>query len=161
MMRFFVNVLAAGAFALGLANSALAQTVTAGSIQIEQPWARATPPGAQVGGGYVTITNNGTEPETLLGGSSPVAEKVEVHEMSVENGVMKMRPLPDGLEIKPGETVSLAPGGYHLMLIDLKEPLKQGEQVPATLKFAKAGDVPVMLSVESIGAKAPEGACPA
>jgi copper(I)-binding protein len=152
-MRFLINFLAAGALALSLATPVLAQTVTAGSIAIEQPWARATPPGAQVGGGYMTITNTGGESDTLVGGSSPVAGEVQVHEMSMQDGVMKMRELPDGLQIKAGETVTLKPGGYHLMLMNLKEPLKQGEQVSATLEFAKAGKVEVMLNVESIGAK--------
>jgi copper(I)-binding protein len=155
-MRLIANALAACAIVLGLASQGLAQDFKVGPITIEQPWARATPPGAKVGGGYMTITNTGTEPETLIGASSSIAGEVQVHEMSMNNGVMVMRPLPDGLEIKPGETVTLAPGGYHLMLMQLKGPLKKGEQVAATLDFAKAGAVEVTLSVAGIGAKEPD-----
>jgi len=156
-MRILFNAIAAGALALGLASQAFAQDYTAGSLHLEQPWARATPPGAPVGGAYVTITNNGTEADTLVGGSTPVAGEVQVHEMSMDGNVMKMRQLPDGLEIKPGETVTLKPGSFHIMLMKLKEPLKQGAQVPITLDFAKAGKVEVELSVAGIGAKSPDG----
>jgi copper(I)-binding protein len=156
-MRFSLTFLAAGLFALGLAVPASAQNVTAGALEIAAAWTRATPPGAEVGGGYMTITNKGTEPDTLLGGSTPVAGKVELHQMSMQDGVMHMSALPDGLEIGPGATVTLDPGGYHLMLMHLKAPLKEGTEVPATLDFAKAGKVAVTLTVEGIGAKAPGG----
>jgi copper(I)-binding protein len=100
----------------------------------------------------MTITNTGTTADRLIGGSTAVASTFEVHEMSMANGVMKMRELPNGLEIKPGETVTLKPNGYHVMLTGLKAPLKQGEHVDATLKFQKAGEVKVDLLVAGIGA---------
>ena len=131
---------------------AQAADVTAGSLKISAPWARATPKGANVGGGYMTITNTGTTPDRLTGGSTDVAGHVEIHEMSIDNGVMKMRPVAGGLEIKPGETVTFKPGGYHVMFMGLKQQLKPGEDVMATLIFEKAGNVAVDFAVEGIGA---------
>jgi len=138
--------------ALALASPATAADVTAGSLKISSAWARATPKGAPVGGGYFTITNTGTMPDKLIGGSSSVSSHFEVHEMSMDNGVMKMRPIAGGLEIKPGQTVTLAPGGYHIMLMGLKQPLVEGDHFKATLEFEKAGKVDVDFTVESIGA---------
>ena len=133
----------------------IAQTYKVGPIEIEQPWARATPKGATIGAGYMKLTNTGTEPDRLVGGSIAFARRFEVHSMTMEQGVMKMREVKDGLEIKPGETVELKPGGYHVMFVDLKEPLKQGESVAVTLKFAKAGTVEVKYPVEAAGAGGP------
>jgi copper(I)-binding protein len=124
-----------------------------GSIVIEAPWARATPPGAKVGGAYLKITNKGQQADRLLGGTLPVAADVEVHEMSMVNNIMRMRHLKDGLEIKPGETVELKPGGHHLMLTGLREGLKQGQPVKGTLTFEKAGTVEVEYVVAPIGAQ--------
>jgi periplasmic copper chaperone A len=132
-----------------------ADEVKAGDLVISQAWSRATPGGAKIGGGYLTIENKGSTPDRLTGGSADVAGKIEVHEMAVSNGVMKMRPLDKGLAIEPGKTVKLAPGGYHLMMFDLKSPLKQGEKVPVTLEFEKAGKVQVSLDVQGVGAQAP------
>jgi copper(I)-binding protein len=139
-----------------LAAPALAEEVKVGDLVITQAWSRATPGGAKVGGGYQTIENKGATPDRLIGGSADVASNVQVHEMAVNNGVMTMRPLDKGLTIEPGKTVKLAPGGYHLMLMDLKgPPLKQGDQVPVTLEFERAGKVTVSLDVEGVGAQAP------
>ena len=134
-----------------------ADEVKAGDLVITQAWSRATPGGAKVGGGYLTIENKGTTPDRLIGGSADVAAKVQVHEMSMNNGVMTMRPVEEGLVIEPGKTVKLAPAGYHLMIMDLKSPLKQGDKVPVTLEFEKAGKVAVTLDVEGIGAQGPGG----
>jgi copper(I)-binding protein len=134
---------------------ARAEEVKAGDLVISQAWSRATPKGAKTGGGYLTIENKGSAPDRLIGGVADVAAKVQVHEMSTENGVMKMRPLDNGLAIDPGKTVKLAPGGYHLMMMDLKAPLKQGDKVPVTLEFEKAGKVTVSLDVEEVGAQGP------
>ncbi|MFF9550790.1 copper chaperone PCu(A)C [Methylobacterium fujisawaense] len=143
-------------FALSLlAAPASAQDVQAGPLKIGHPWSRATPNGAKVAGGYLSVTNTGSEPDTLIGGSFDEAGKVEVHQMSMEGGVMKMAPVEGGLVIKPGETVTLKPGGYHLMFMDLKQQLKKGEIVKGTLSFAKAGAVPVSFTVEGIAAKEP------
>ena len=135
-----------------------AEEVKAGDIVITQAWARATPGGAKIGGGYLTIENKGSAPDRLIGGSADVADKVQVHEMATTNGVMTMRPLDKGLSIEPGKTVKLAPGGYHLMLFDLKSPLKQGDKVPVTLEFEKAGKVKLSLDVQGVGAKGPASA---
>lgn len=145
-------------FACMLAGPAGAQEIKAGDLVITQAWSRATPSGAKIGGGYVTIENKGAAPDRLIGGSADVAGKVEVHEMTTTDGVMKMRQLENGLTIEPGKTVKLAPGGYHLMLFDLKSPLKQGEKVPVTLEFEKAGKVQVSFDVQAVGAQSPAGA---
>jgi periplasmic copper chaperone A len=135
-----------------------AETLKLGSIEVAAPWARATPKGAAVGGAFMTITNKGSEPDRLIGGSTPAAAKLEVHEMTTDNGVMNMRPVSGGLEIKPGETVVLKPGSLHLMLFGLKQPLTQGEKVKATLEFAKAGKLELEYPIESIGAQGPSAA---
>ena len=129
-----------------------AQEYKAGPLQVENPWARATPNGAKVGGGYLTIKNDGAAPDKLVGGSSSIAQKLELDEMSSENGVMKMRALPNGLQINPGQTVILKPDGYHLMFVGLNKSLKQGDHVPVTLNFANAGTVNVEFVVLGMGA---------
>jgi copper(I)-binding protein len=140
-----------------VAAPARAEEVKAGDLVITQAWSRATPNGAKIAGGYLTIENKGSVPDRLLGGSGEIAGKVEVHEMAMDNGVMKMRPLDQGLTIEPGKTVKLAPGGYHLMMFDLKGQLKQGDKVPVTLEFEKAGKVMLSLDVQGVGAQAPGG----
>ena len=132
-----------------------AEEVKAGDLVITQAWSRATPGGAKVGGGYLTIENKGSAPDRLIGGSADVADKVQVHEMAVNNGVMTMRPLDKGLVIEPGKTVKLAPGGYHLMLLELKSPLKQGDKLAVTLEFERAGKVALSLDVQGVGAQGP------
>ena len=146
----------AGLFAAALVlTAAQAQDTSAdyklGSLQISQPWSRATPKGATVAGAYLKITNNGTTPDRLVSGSSPVAGRFEVHEVTTDNGVMKMRPLKGGLEIKPGQSVEFKPGSYHIMLLDLKQPLQKGERVKGTLTFEKAGSVDVDYMVVGVG----------
>jgi copper(I)-binding protein len=138
--------------------SARAEEVKAGDLVISQAWSRATPNGAKIAGGYLTIENKGSVPDRLIGGAGDVAGKIEVHEMATNNGVMTMRPLDNGLTIEPGKTVKLAPGGYHLMMFDLKGQLKQGDKVPVTLEFEKAGKVTLSFEVQSVGAQAPAGA---
>jgi hypothetical protein len=122
-----------------------------GALEIGHPWARATPPTAPTGGGYLSVKNTGTTPDRLMSASSPAAEIVQVHDMKMEGNVMRMRELDGPLEIKPGETVTLAPGGMHLMMMGLKAPLKQGERVPLTLVFEKAGKIDVELVVVALG----------
>ncbi len=144
------------AFALSAAP-ALAQEFKAGDIVVEQPWARATPKGAEVGGGYLTIQNKGAAPDRLTGGTADFAT-VEIHQMSSENGVSQMRELKDGLNVPPHGSVGLSPGGYHLMFTHLTHPLTNGESVKATLNFEHAGPVEVEFSVTGIGASGPGGA---
>ena len=136
---------------------AIADEIKAGDLVITQAWSRATPKGAKTGGAYLTVENKGSTPDRLLGGSADAAGKVEIHEMAMANGVMKMRPVDKGLEIDPGKTVKLSPGGYHVMLTDLKNPLKQGDKLPITLEFEKAGKVTVPFDVEGVGAQGPTG----
>jgi periplasmic copper chaperone A len=160
-MRSIVQTLASVLFvALLCAAPARAQEVKAGDLVITQAWTRATPNGAKIGGGFLTIENKGSTPDRLIGGSTDAASKIEVHEMAMKDGVMTMRPLDNGLTIDPGKTMKLAPGGYHLMMFDLKDQLKQGDTVPVTLKFEKAGEVKVSLAVQGVGAQAPGDAAP-
>ena len=140
------------ALALALsAGPALAQEFKAGVVVVEKPWARATPKGAEVGGGYLDIQNNGATPDRLTGGSADFAT-VEIHQMKSENGVMEMRQLKDGLDIPAHGSVALSPGGYHLMFTHLTHPLTKGESIKATLNFEHAGPVEVEFSVMGIGA---------
>lgn len=134
-----------------------AAEVTKGDIKIVEPWARATPGGAKVGAGYVTITNTGKTADRLIGGTAAVAGVFELHDMTMTDGVMRMRRLDSGIELKPGATVTLRPGGLHVMFIDLKQPLKQGEKIKGTLVFEKAGTVEIEYDVAPIGAASPKG----
>jgi copper(I)-binding protein len=135
-----------------------AKTFKVGDILIEAPWLRATPKGAEVAGGYMRITNTGKQPDRLVGGSIDLARRFEVHEMTMVDNVMRMRPLQNGLEIKPGATVELKPGGYHVMAMELTGGYSQGQTVKGTLSFEKAGIVSVEYSVAPIGTQAPQGA---
>src|SRR5580700_2003667 len=147
----------AGALALTLLAVPAAQAADydVGSIHISQPWARATPKGAASGAAYMTITNNGKTADKVNCVSSDASAECQIHTMTMDNGVMQMRPVEGGLEIKPGETVTLKPGGFHMMLVNLKHPLEQGNTVKATLKFDTAGSVDVEYPIAAIGAAAP------
>jgi copper(I)-binding protein len=149
ILRTLAVLLAVGAPAASAAD------YHAGALDISGPWSRATPKGAPVAVGYLTIKNTGTTADRLIGGSSEAAAKVEVHEMTMDNGIMKMRPITGGLEIKPGESVELKPQGLHLMFIKPKNPLKQGDHVKATLEFEKAGKVEVDFDVTGMGGPPP------
>jgi copper(I)-binding protein len=149
-------LVAAALFAIATpAFAAGAPAAKAGALTIEQPWSRATPPGAKVGGGYLRITNAGGEPDRLVGASFPLAGRVELHVMSLDGAVMRMKPVEGGVEIGPGATVDFKPGGYHLMFMDLKEPLAAGRTVKGTLVFEKAGAVAVDYVIRPLGAQAP------
>jgi periplasmic copper chaperone A len=137
------------------AGNAIAENYGSGSIEVANPWTRATPKGASVAGAYMTITNKGSAPDRLVGGSAAVAGRFEVHRMVMEQGVAKMRPIEGGLEIKPGEMVELKPGSFHVMLTGLKQPLTKGEKVKGSLQFEKAGKVDIEYTVEDVGATAP------
>jgi hypothetical protein len=132
-------------------------TFKLGDLTVTSPWTRATPGGAKIAGGYLKVSNNGASADRFVGARSEVTDHIEIHEMSMSDGVMKMRPLPNGLEIKPGETVELKSGGYHLMFMDLKQPLKQGNTFKATLQFEKAGSLEVNFSVRGLGATTGSG----
>ncbi|MDB5652776.1 MAG: hypothetical protein JWQ94_389 [Tardiphaga sp.] len=134
---------------------AMAAMAQAGDLMITAPWTRATPPGAKLAGGYLTVMNMGKASDRLTGGSFGDGGKIEVHEMSMTDGVMKMREVGGGLEIKPGATVKLEPGGYHLMMLNLATPFKQGDKVKAQLVFEKAGKIDVEFDVGGMGSSAP------
>jgi copper(I)-binding protein len=153
----FRIVFAALAAALTLAAPATAHEVRAGVLVLTDLWSRATPPNAPSGGGFLTITNTGDTPDRLIAVATPEAGKAEIHEMKVADGVMTMRPLENGIEIPARGTVTLAPGGVHLMFMELKAPFVAGRKLPVTLTFEKAGTVDTFLHIEAIGAKGPEG----
>jgi copper(I)-binding protein len=137
---------------LALASGAWAESYKIAALEIAQPWSRATPKGAKVASGYVTIRNSGATPDRLLGGTFALSGRVEIHEMSMDQGVMKMRELKGGLEIRPAATLELKPGSYHLMFTNLIRPLAHGDRVKGTLVFEKAGPVDIEYAVEAIGA---------
>jgi copper(I)-binding protein len=137
-------------------SQAIAQSYDLGSIHIDRPWTRATPKGAQVAGGYMTITNRGPVADRLIGGSLAVANRFVIHEMMMDGDVMKMRPLDKGLELPPGATVELN-GSLHLMFEGMKQPLQSGERIKGTLVFEKAGTIEIEYAVEGMGAKPPSG----
>jgi copper(I)-binding protein len=134
------------------AGAAGAHDYKVGALEVNNPWSRAVPKGATVAAGYMTIKNTGTEPDRLTGGSTPVAGKFEIHEMSMDKGVMRMRPVAGGVEIKPGSTVELKPESFHIMLMNLKQPIEKGKPFTASLTFEKAGTVDVEFAVEAPGA---------
>ncbi|KRE00493.1 hypothetical protein ASE61_20855 [Bosea sp. Root670] len=148
--------LAAAALLLS-AGFATAHEFKAGPLKIGHPWSRATPAGAKVGGGYLSIENTGTVADRLVSVSVPFAARAEVHEMAVKDGIMTMRPLDNGVDVPAGAKIEFKPGGYHIMFMDLKQQLKQGEMMKGTLTFEKAGTVDVEFKVDSIAAKGGEG----
>jgi len=137
------------------ATIAAAQDYAAGAIKVSKVWTREVPAGSKVAAGFLSITNTGKEPDTLVGGSFPFAGKFEVHEMKMAGGIMQMRQLTPGLTLKPGETVVLKPGSLHLMFVDLKQGPKRGTPVKGTLIFEKAGKLEVEYQVAPIGAREP------
>lgn len=133
-----------------------AHEATKAGVTVAHPWVRATPGGATVGAAYLEIKSADGTTDRLIGASSPVAGKVEVHTHLNEGGVMKMRRV-DAIALKPGASHLLQPSGDHIMLMDLKGPLKEGDLVGLTLNFEKAGAITVEATVEPIGAKGPHG----
>lgn len=145
-----IHILIAAALAAALVAPATAKGVKKDGLTIDRPWARETARGQSAGGGFLTITNSARADERLIGGSTPVATRVEVHSMSMEGGVMRMRPLKHGLPIPAGGSVTLKPGSFHIMFMGLKRPLVRGETIPVTLDFARAGKVQVSFAVEAV-----------
>ena len=149
----FIRLLSLTAAAAVLASPAWAADYKLGSLEISQPWTRATAPTAKAGGGFVTITNKGTTPDRLSAARSTASDKVEIHEMKMDGNVMRMRELDKGLEIAPGATVELKPGGLHIMFMELKAPFAKDAKVPVTLVFEKAGSIDVEMPVQAMGAQ--------
>ena len=154
MKRSLLKTLSISILSLGFCGSLMAQdvskTVTTNAIKIENAYTRATAPGQQVAGGFMKIENKGTA-DQLVSASSPVAGEVQLHEMSMDGNVMKMRQVKD-IAVPANGAVELKPGGYHLMFLNLKGPFNAGQTVPVKLKFAKAGEVEVKLPVNAVGA---------
>lgn len=150
-------VLLAVALILPIASAA-AQERSPEAIVVERPWTRAVGATAPTAAGYMSVTNHSSTPDRLVSARSPMARSVEIHDSSVADGVMRMRPLPDGVALPPGATLRLAPGGPHLMLIGPTGGFARGGRVPVTLSFEGAGDVTVELEVAAAGARdAPSG----
>ena len=154
--RLIGGAILAVALLLIVAGAATAHEFSSKGITITHPWARATPGGVTVGGAYFEVKAAAGQGDRLVGARSAVAGSMEVHNHIIENGVAKMRRV-DALHIKGGQSVVLKPGGYHVMLLDLKQPLKEGDLLKFTLSFEKAGDIEVEATVEPIGAKGPHG----
>jgi copper(I)-binding protein len=130
------------------AGAAFAHDYTLGKLEIAHPYARPTPPGARTGGAYFIVRNNGAQADRLLRVASAAAQSVELHSMTMEGNLMKMRAIPS-LDIPAGATVTLGSGGYHVMLVNLAHPLTVGSSVPLTLTFERAGSIAVSAPVEA------------
>ena len=136
---------------VSVSSQAHAQASHPKSIIVEQPWARATPKGAKTGAAYLKLINNGSSEDRLLGAATPVADKAQFHSASEENGVSRMREM-DAIKIAPGTMVTFKPGGMHIMMVGLKQPLKEGQTFPMTLAFEKAGKIDLMVPIAKVGA---------
>jgi copper(I)-binding protein len=162
---FATCVIATCITATVLANKVAAHDFSVGPLDIAHPWSRPTPNGVTVAGGYLSITNRGKTTDRLIASASPVASRVEVHEVVSVDGAMKARPIAGGLEIKPGKTVVFKPGSHRIVLVGLKRPFRVGELVKGTLTFEKAGTVEIEYAVEASPAaqksKGPANAVPA
>jgi copper(I)-binding protein len=136
--------------ALGVCMPAQAASPTAGSITVEHVWARATPKGAPNAAIYLTLVNNGSETDRLIGASSPMADNIQFHEEQDENGISNMRAL-EAIDLPSGASVVLKPSGLHLM-VRIKQPLKEGQTFPLTLTLEKAGSIQATVRVGKVGA---------
>jgi copper(I)-binding protein len=144
------------ALLLVLVHAAAAQSVTQGDITVSNCWSRAVPAGGKVAGGYLTIENHAATPDRLVSATAEIAGKADLHQMSMKDGIMTMRPVEGGLAIPASGKVELKPGAYHLMFTELKRRPKKGESFAGTLTFEKAGTVKVTFSVDAIGAMGPD-----
>ena len=149
MIKHLAFAAMALAIIVGAPLAAAAHGYPLGALTIGHPWSRPTSPGAPTAAGYLTITNTGTTPDRLLGGSTPAATRIEIHVTSMTGGIMRMRPVVGGLLAPAGQTVTLAPGGYHLMIVGPKHAFRIGDHIPATLRFEHAGEVKVEFYVEA------------
>lgn len=152
MRNYFSFCIALAIMVLVSHSPVLAHGVEIGTLKIGHPWTRATPKGADVAGGFMSINNTGETDDRLVAVSVAGVKKTEVHEMSMDNGMMKMRPLANGLVLPAGKTTVLKPGGFHVMMMGLSAPLIEGDYIKATLTFEKAGSVDIEFAVESQGA---------
>ena len=147
--------LALGATITLMATAAVAHGYRAGLLSIQHPWSRETASGQAVGGGFMTITNQGAADDRLVSGTSPVAAEVQLHTMTMDGGVMRMRQVEGGIAVPARRTLELKPGSYHIMFMGLKRQLRQGERFPVTLRFQRAGKVTVQFVVQPITSTGP------
>ena len=147
--------IAVAALAVATTSAVLAADYRLGTLTVSNPWSRETAPAQTVGGGFVTIVNGSKVEDRLVAATSPVAGEVQLHTMSMDGGIMRMRQLQNGIPIPVGGRVELRPGGMHLMFMGLKRPLRQGERVPVTLRFQRAGQVTVRFAVQPIASSGP------
>lgn len=153
-MKHLANAVFGLLLALSFGVEAHAQTSTANTIVVEQPWARATPGGAKTGAAYMTLKNNGASADRLLSATTSVAEKVQFHKMTSEGGVSRMQEMPN-VNLEPGAQVVFQPGGMHMMLVELKQPLKEGQTLSITLQFEKGESIAATVPIEKVGAMGP------
>lgn len=132
----------------------LAHQFNVGKLTIQHPWSRETARGQSAGGGFLKIVNAGRQPDRLIAAASPAAAEVQLHSMTMDGGIMRMRQLKDGIPIASTSTTELKPGGLHIMFIGLKRPFALGARIPATLRFQRAGNVRVEFVVQAIGSTA-------
>lgn len=142
---------------LAVTPQALAKPRHGAAVTVSRAWSQPTPPSAPTAVGYLTIINRGVRPDRLLSVSSPAAASVDVHLMSMEGGVMRMRPVEGGLVVPAGGAVRLEPGGYHLMFEGLKRPFKTGDHIALKLRFQRSGVIRAILDVQPAGADSMAG----
>jgi copper(I)-binding protein len=156
MRQFAPVVLGSLLLLLLLPGAVTAHEYTSHGITVAHPWARATPGGVKIGGAYLEIKAAAGKSDRLVAARSPVAGSAEIHSHTMEGGIARMRRV-DGIAVAGGKSLVLAPGGYHIMLTDLKQPLKEGDLLKLTLVFEKAGEIEVEATVEPVGAMGPHG----
>ena len=154
-MTMFRAAIAAALLLVPMSAPATAGDIAVKNMIIEKPWARATPKGAKVGAGYLSLINIAAAAARLVSVTSDVSDRVEIHTMTITDGVMRMRKLSDGLEIRARSTVDLKPGGFHLMFVGLKQPLQKEQSFNVTMTFEKAGKVDVLFRTTGIGGASP------
>jgi periplasmic copper chaperone A len=150
-MRHSAHLIVTLLLVLCVGSTARAQTSVASKIVVEQPFARATPKGAMTGAAYMTLVNNGASADRLVGATTPVADKVQFHKETEDNGVSRMREV-HSVDLEPGAKVSFKPGDMHMMIVGLKQPLVQGQTLSLALQFEKAGNIEVTVPIQGIGA---------
>ena len=137
------------------ATASVAHGYKTGSLSIKHPWSRETSAGQSVGGGFMVVTNTSAKPDKLLSATTTIAKEVQLHTMSMDGGIMRMRQVSGGIDVPAKGTLELKPGGYHLMFMGLKRPLKKDERFPVTLKFQNAGTLKVLFAVQTVGSTGP------
>lgn len=157
MTRFTPTLIALTLSGAALPGAAIADAPRAGRIELHQAWSRETAPGQSVAGGFVTIANRAARADRLLGGSTPLADEVQLHSMTMDGGVMRMRQVTTGIVVPAKDQLALKPGSYHIMFMGLKRPLRRGERIPVTLRFENAGSLTARFAVQPVTATGPAG----